>query len=110
MDLTTLSSDDTTERVKRLCAKAKQPLSLELIDKLGVNKLKPRVAAVCVYHSYVNTAVNALKDSGIPVAAVSAGFPHGLNAISRRIEEIKDSIASGAREIDILITRANVFN
>jgi len=110
MDLTTLSSDDTTERVKRLCAKAKQPLSLELIDKLGVNKLKPRVAAVCVYHSYVNTAVNALKDSGIPVAAVSAGFPHGLNAISRRIEEIKDSIASGAREIDIVITRANVFN
>ena len=110
MDLTTLSSDDTTERVKRLCAKAKQPLSLELIDKLGVNKLKPRVAAVCVYHSYVNTAVNALKNSGIPVAAVSAGFPHGLNSISRRIEEIKDSIASGAREIDIVITRANVFN
>ena len=110
MDLTTLSSDDTTERVKRLCAKARQPLSLELIDKLGVKKLKPRVAAVCVYHSYVNTAVNALKDSGIPVAAVSAGFPHGLNSISRRIEEIKDSIASGAREIDIVITRANVFS
>tara|TARA_Y100001970_G_C14116471_1_gene793857 strand:- start:217 stop:1158 length:942 start_codon:yes stop_codon:yes gene_type:complete len=110
MDLTTLSSDDTSERVRRLCAKAKQPLSFELVDKLGVKKLRPRVAAVCVYHSYVKTAVDELKNSGIPVAAVSTGFPHGLISISRRIEEIKDSIASGASEIDIVITRAHVFS
>ena len=103
MDLTTLSSDDTPDRVNRLCAKARQPLRPELIENLCLNGLKPRVGAVCVYHAYVKTAVNALKNSGIPVAAVSTGFPHGLNSMPRRIEEIKDSVAAGAKEIDIVI-------
>jgi len=110
MDLTTLSSDDTPDRVGRLCAKARQPLRLELIESLGLKTLKPRVGAVCVYHAYVETAVDALKKTGIPVAAVSTGFPHGLNSMPRRIEEIKDSVAAGAEEIDIVITRAHVFS
>ena len=110
MDLTTLSSDDTPDRVRRLCAKARQPLRPELIESLGLKALKPRVGAVCVYHAYVETAVDALKKTGIPVAAVSTGFPHGLNSMPRRIEEIKDSVAAGAEEIDIVITRAHVFS
>ena len=110
MDLTTLSSDDTPDRVRRLCTKARQPLRTELIESLGLSELKPRVGAVCVYHAYVETAVNALKKTGIPVAAVSTGFPHGLNSMPRRIEEIKDSVAAGAEEIDIVITRAHVFS
>ena len=110
MDLTTLSSDDTPDRVRRLCAKARQPLRPELIKNLGLKALKPRVGAVCVYHAYVETAVDALKKTGIPVAAVSTGFPHGLNSMPRRIEEIKDSVAAGAEEIDIVITRAHVFS
>ena len=110
IDLTTLSSDDTPDRVSRLCAKARQPLRPELIESLGLKSLKPRVGAVCVYHAYVETAVDALKKTGIPVAAVSSGFPHGLNSMPRRIEEIKDSVAAGAEEIDIVITRANVFS
>ena len=110
MDLTTLSSDDTPDRVRRLCAKARQPLRPELIESLGLKELKPRVGAVCVYHAYVETAVDALKKTGIPVAAVSTGFPHGLNSMPRRIEEIKDSVAAGAEEIDIVITRAHVFS
>ena len=110
MDLTTLSSDDTPDRVRRLCAKARQPLRPELLESLGLKALKPRVGAVCVYHAYVETAVNALKKTGIPVAAVSTGFPHGLNSMPRRIEEIKDSVAAGAREIDIVIPRAHVFS
>ena len=110
MDLTTLSSDDTPDRVRRLCAKARQPLRPELLESLGLKALKPRVGAVCVYHAYVETAVDALKKSGIPVAAVSTGFPHGLNSMPRRIEEIKDSVVAGAAEIDIVITRAHVFS
>jgi deoxyribose-phosphate aldolase len=110
MDLTTLSSDDTPDRVRRLCTKARQPLRPELIESLGLSALKPRVGAVCVYHAYVETAVDALKKTGIPVAAVSTGFPHGLNSMPRRIEEIKDSVAAGAEEIDIVITRAHVFS
>lgn len=110
IDLTTLSSDDTPERVRRLCAKARQPLRPELVASLGLKGLKPQVAAVCVYHSFVKTAVKALQKSEIPVAAVSTGFPHGLNPLPRRIEEIRDSIDDGAKEIDIVITRAHVFS
>ena len=110
IDLTTLSSDDTPERVRRLCAKARHPLRPELVASLGLKGLKPQVAAVCVYHSFVKTAVKALQKSEIPVAAVSTGFPHGLNPLPRRIEEIRDSIDDGAKEIDIVITRAHVFS
>ena len=82
IDLTTLSSDDTHERVMRLCAKARQPLRPELAEFLGLKGIKTNVAAVCVYHSFVKTAVKALQNSEIPVAAVSTGFPHGLNPLT----------------------------
>ena len=110
MDLTTLSSDDTPDRVRRLCSKALRPLKQELTNNLGITSLKLTVGAVCVYHALVETAVKALKGSNIPVAAVSTGFPHGLSPLPRRIEEIRDSVSAGALEIDIVITRAHVFS
>jgi deoxyribose-phosphate aldolase len=109
MDLTTLSGDDTEERVRRLCAKARQPVQQELLDKLGVRDLHIKVGAVCVYHLFVETAVKALQGSGIPVAAVSTGFPAGLSPQEERIAEIKKSVEAGAQEIDVVITRAHVF-
>src|SRR5579862_2053306 len=60
MDLTTLSGDDTEDRVRRLCAKAKQPIQPELAKSLGVEELEIKVAAVCVYHRFAETAVRAL--------------------------------------------------
>ena len=110
MDLTTLSSDDTPDRVRRLCSKALRPLKQELTNDLGITKLNLTVGAVCVYHALVETAAKALKGSNIPVAAVSTGFPHGLSPLPRRIEEIRDSVSAGALEIDIVITRAHVFS
>ena len=110
MDLTTLSSDDTPDRVRRLCSKALRPLKQELINDLGITNLNLTVGAVCVYHALVETAAKALKGSIIPVAAVSTGFPHGLSPLPRRIEEIRDSVSAGALEIDIVITRAHVFS
>jgi deoxyribose-phosphate aldolase len=110
MDLTTLSGDDSAERVKRLCAKARNPLQRHLVEALGIEDLHLTVGAVCVYHTFVETAVRALEGSGIPVAAVSAGFPAGLSPLAERVEEIRRSIESGASEIDIVITRAHVFN
>ena len=109
MDLTTLSGDDTDERVRRLCAKARRPLQQELIDRLGIEELEVRVAAVCVYHLFVETAVRALEGSGVPVAAVSTGFPAGLSPLAERVAEIRRSVEAGAHEIDIVITRAHVF-
>ena len=109
MDLTTLSGDDTPGRVRRLCAKARQPVRPDLLGGLGVAHLPIRVAAVCVYHTMVETAVEALRGSGIPVAAVSTGFPAGLSPFAQRLEEIRASVAAGAEEIDIVITRAHVL-
>jgi deoxyribose-phosphate aldolase len=109
MDLTTLSGDDTRERVLRLCAKARQPLQQHIVEKLGIAELNIKVAAVCVYHSFVETAVRALDGSGIKVAAVSTGFPAGLSPLAERVGEIRRSVEAGADEIDIVITRAHVF-
>ncbi len=110
MDLTTLSGDDSADRVRRLCAKARRPLADRLVVALGIEELHLAVGAVCVYHAFVETAVQALGGSGIPVAAVSTGFPAGLSPLETRVEEIRRSVAAGASEIDIVITRAHVFN
>jgi deoxyribose-phosphate aldolase len=110
MDLTTLSGDDSADRVRRLCAKARRPLEDKIVKALGVESLGLKVGAVCVYHAFVETAVKALEGSGVPVAAVSTGFPAGLSPLETRVEEIRRSVAAGASEIDIVITRAHVFN
>ncbi|HEU4786190.1 MAG TPA: deoxyribose-phosphate aldolase, partial [Gemmatimonadaceae bacterium] len=109
IDLTTLSGDDTPGNVRRLCAKARHPLRDDVIDALGARELDIKVGAVCVYHAFVKTAVEALAGSGIPVAAVSTGFPAGLNPLEERIHEIRASVNAGAQEIDIVITRAHVL-
>ena len=110
MDLTTLSGDDTADRVRRLCAKAGNPLQRHLVEGLGIEELHLTVGAVCVYHAFVETAVKALEGSGVPVAAVSAGFHAGLSPLAERVDEIHRSVEAGASEIDIVITRAYVFN
>lgn len=106
IDLTTLQGDDTPTNVARLCAKARHPVRRDVLDALDASELGITVGAVCVYHAFVPVAVEALQGSGIPVAAVSTGFPAGLNPLPQRIEEIKASVAAGAREIDVVITRA----
>jgi deoxyribose-phosphate aldolase len=109
IDLTTLSGDDTPGNVRRLAAKARQPVRHDLLRSLGLQPGSVRVGAVCVYHSLVPTAVEALNGSGVPVAAVSTGFPAGLSPFAQRVEEIRASVAAGAHEIDIVITRAHVL-
>jgi deoxyribose-phosphate aldolase len=109
MDLTTLSGDDTAGNVRRLCAKAMRPLKPELEDSLGVADLRVTVGAVCVYHALVPVAVEALAGSELPVAAVSTGFPAGLNPLDQKLAEIRASVSAGAQEIDIVITRSHVL-
>lgn len=109
IDLTTLAGDDTPGNVRRLCAKAAHPLRQDLVDALGVADLQLTTGAVCVYHLMVPTAVEALRGTPIPVAAVSTGFPAGLSPLEERVREIRASVAAGAREIDIVITRGHVL-
>ncbi|APX13375.1 deoxyribose-phosphate aldolase [Tateyamaria omphalii] len=108
IDLTTLSGDDTERRVHRLCAKARQPVRAEMLEALGMPGLT--TGAVCVYHEMIPAAVSALEGTGIPVAAVSTGFPAGLSPFHLRIQEIRESVAAGAEEIDIVISRRHVLS
>ena len=105
IDLTTLSGDDTPGRVKRLCAKAKQPIRPDMLARLGLDGEKITVGAVCVYPNRVKDAVQALQGSGIPVASVATGFPAGQTPLPQRIGEIEQAIEAGAREIDVVIPR-----
>ncbi|MHA1989952.1 MAG: deoxyribose-phosphate aldolase [Candidatus Hodarchaeales archaeon] len=109
IDLTTLAGDDTPGRVKRLCAKARNPVRKDILEKLNVNDLNLQVAAICVYHKMVPTALEALKGTNIPVAAVSTGFPAGQTSLETKLQEIKSSVELGATEIDIVISRDYVL-
>jgi deoxyribose-phosphate aldolase len=107
IDLTALAGDDTPGNVLRLCAKARQPLRPEILAALGADRLQ--VGAVCVYHNLVAVAVDALRGTDIPVAAVSTGFPAGQNPFEQKLQEIAASVQAGAAEIDIVISRAHVL-
>ena len=109
IDLTTLAGDDTPGNVVRLCAKARQPVRHELMEALGMGEYPLKAGAVCVYHNLVPIAVEALRGSDIPVAAVSTGFPAGQNPMEQKIGEIEASVKAGAAEIDIVISRAHVL-
>lgn len=109
MDLTTLAGDDTEGRVRRLCAKARQPVREDLLKALGAGDLQLTAAAVCVYHAFVPTAVDALKGSRIEIAAVSTGFPAGQSPFETRLAEIRASVEAGATEIDIVVSRRHVL-
>ena len=109
IDLTTLAGDDTDARVHRLCAKAERPLRDDIVRALGLSDDPPKVGAVCVYPTMVAPAVKALAGSGIPVASVATGFPAGLTPLPQRLAEIRYAVDQGAREIDIVIHRAQVM-
>jgi deoxyribose-phosphate aldolase len=109
IDLTTLAGDDTPGKVKRLCQKAKNPVRKDILAALDVSDLNITTGAVCVYHNMIKTAVESLKGTGIPVAAVSTGFPAGQTPLNIKISEIDASVADGAKEIDIVISREKVL-
>lgn len=109
IDLTTLAGDDTPGRVRRLCAKARQPVRADMLARLGLDGEKITVGAVCVYPNRVKDAVEALRGTNIPVASVATGFPAGQTPLPQRIGEIEQAVEAGAREIDVVIARNHVL-
>jgi deoxyribose-phosphate aldolase len=97
VDLTTLEGADTPGKVRALCAKARRP------DPMDPDC--PPVAAVCIYPSLIATAVAELKDSGIHLASVATAFPSGQAPLDVRLAEVRDAVAAGADEIDMVINR-----
>jgi deoxyribose-phosphate aldolase len=109
IDLTTLAGDDTPGRVARLCAKARAPIRPDLLEALGMAERRLTVGAVCVYHEMIATALASLAGTHIPVAAVSTGFPAGHAPMTTKLAEIEASVAAGAQEIDVVISRRHVL-
>ncbi|KAF3816294.1 hypothetical protein GH733_014467 [Mirounga leonina] len=111
IDLTTLSGDDTSSNIQRLCYKAKYPIREDLLKSLNMHDKGLTTAAVCVYPARVCDAVKALKASGctIPVASVATGFPAGQTHLKTRLEEIRLAVEDGATEIDVVINRTLVL-
>ena len=109
IDLTTLAGDDTPGKVRRLCQKALRPVRRDLLEALGMADAGLTTGAVCVYHNLITTAVGELEGSGVPVAAVSTGFPAGQIPLELKLAQVKASVAAGAREIDIVISRGKVL-
>lgn len=110
IDLTTLAGDDTRSNVYRLCAKAKSPVRQDLLEAMEMADAELTVGAVCVYHNLIRDAVDALEQSNIPIAAVSTGFPAGQIGLDEKLKQIELSVAAGAKEIDIVVSRALVLN
>jgi deoxyribose-phosphate aldolase len=105
IDLTTLSGDDTFGNVKRLCVKAINPVRKDLLKTLGMGDEDLHVGAVCVYHNLITEARKDLEGFKIPIAAVSTGFPAGQVSLEQKLRQIELSVAAGASEIDIVISR-----
>ncbi len=104
IDLTTLEGSDTPGKVRSLVAKALIP------DPHDAGC--PRVAAVCVYGDMVGAAVSALGSAhaaggteGVNVAAVATAFPSGRASLAIKLADVKDAVAAGADEIDMVIDR-----
>jgi deoxyribose-phosphate aldolase len=98
MDLTTLEGVDTVGKVVALCAKAVRPNPLDATV--------PSVAAVCLYPELIPTAVEELRGTGVKVASVAGSFPAGLGPLHVRLQEIRDVVAAGADEVDIVLNRS----
>ncbi len=110
IDLTTLAGDDTTGNVVRLCAKAKAPVREDILEALGMADANITTGAICVYHNFIKDARKALGNSGVPIAAVSTGFPAGHIPLKEKLKQIELSVKAGADEIDIVISRWMVLN
>ena len=105
MDLTTLSGDDTDERVRRLCSKARHPIQQDLVEKLGIEKLGIKVAAVCVYHTFVETALEALEGSGIKIPAKRVHDDYTAWSAPQRVRDLM-----GAEAEELLEHRFAIIN
>lgn len=96
VDLTTLEGKDTPGKIASLCQKARAPSSDPEV---------PSVAAVCIYPFLVKHARKLLADTSIKVASVATSFPSGQSSLKLRLQEVRQAVADGADEVDMVINR-----
>jgi deoxyribose-phosphate aldolase len=101
IDLTTLSGDDTMQRVIDLCEQGKSYFD----GQKGI----PNVAAICVYPVFAKIVHQTLKGTDIKTACVAGAFPSGQSPLSVRLDEVKYAVDHGADEIDMVISRGKLI-
>ncbi len=95
VDLTSLNGNDTTAAIHNLC-------------DLALN-IPGGVAAVCVYPPFVAQVRQRLKGTSIKTAAVAGAFPSGQSPIEVKTAEVIWTVAQGAEEIDMVISRGKML-
>ena len=95
IDLTTLNSTDTKEKVAAFTQKVNAfPKYFEGLDN---------VAAICVYPNMVEAVEESLQLPEVNIASVSGGFPSSMTFTTVKVEETKLALKAGADEIDIVL-------
>jgi deoxyribose-phosphate aldolase len=97
MDLTTLEGADTPGKVAALATKGIRPDPSDTTI--------PSVAAICVYPNLVATALERTQGSSVKVASVATAFPSGQSPLAAKLEEVREVVALGAHEVDMVIDR-----
>jgi deoxyribose-phosphate aldolase len=97
IDLTTLEGKDTPGKIRALAGKAVRPDPTD--------PTIPSVAALCVYSNMIGPAKEALKGSTVKVAAVTTYFPSGQAPLAVKLEDVRQALAAGADEIDMVMDR-----
>lgn len=88
LDLTDLGDSTHEDAADALCAKALTPHG--------------PVAAVCLWPQFVQRAASRLKGTGVRVATV-VNFPAGGEDVERMLDDLRETLADGADEIDLVI-------
>lgn len=112
LDLTTLEGKDSPEKVRALCHKALRPFER---DEQVLGTRLPSCGAVCVYPSLVPTCAEVLRAprasvgglNKVNIASVATGFPSGQYPLAVRLQDVRDAVAAGADEIDMVISRGS---
>lgn len=74
----------------------------EEIEKICREAAEYNFASVCINPCYVPLAAGKLHDSSVKVCTV-IGFPLGATTTRSKVSEAEEAIASGAREVDMVI-------
>ncbi|MDD2198689.1 MAG: deoxyribose-phosphate aldolase [Bacteroidales bacterium] len=95
IDLTSLNTDDTEDKILKLTQR---------VNKFSSNTSIPNVAAICVYPTMVSTVKKNLKVPNLNIAAVAACFPSSQTYLSIKLAECEIVLNKGANEIDIVLS------
>jgi deoxyribose-phosphate aldolase len=98
MDLTSLTDQETSADIQKLCQQAKSPAG--------------NTAAICIFPRFIPLAKKLLAAQGTPNVKIATvtNFPHGNDDVAIAVAETKAAIAYGADEVDVVFPYKALIN